>query len=128
MVKAGQAALTMRKDTYERFIEARDRVRKLNPKVTTDIFISMLLDTFEEAKRVLPPIQLIGFEANEIHLYDRLKEKLIVIRIKDSELVCEFCESKECLHIGYAYSLDEVRGLIISGIIKKSDIIKKLFG
>lgn len=98
----------------------RDSIKKVAPSVTNDVFLDFLINAYEEARRILPPLQYIGFnEHGELHLLDRSTNTVITIRLKDRVMLCEFCNSEKCLHIGFAMSADEVKLAIATGMVKK---------
>ena len=110
----------MHEDTLQKFRVAKDKVKQVDSSITSDIFIALLLDTFEEAKRVLPPLQFHTIEKNsEVHIFDRLDGEMIVVRGLNGCLFCTNCQKDDCLHVGFAMSVDEVKASIARGMLRK---------
>ena len=123
MPRTGQKSLTVSEKVFEEIMQER---QKLSTSSRTDIglnmFLEYLISLHREWSKKMPRLSKFGLYDNKVGIFDSKKRQIIEIRIVDGELRCPTCESDECIHVGFALSLDEVRKLTLAGAIKKPKI------
>lgn len=123
MPRTGQKSLTVSEKVFEEIMQER---QKLSTSSKTDVglnmFLEYLLNLHREWSKKMPRLSKFGLYDDKVGIFDSKKRQIIEVRIVDGELRCPVCESDECIHIGFALSLDEVRKLMLAGEIKKPKI------
>lgn len=123
MPRTGQKSLTVSEKVFEEIMQER---QKLSTSSKTDVglnmFLEYLLTLHREWSKKMPRLSKFGLYDDKVGIFDSKKRQIIEVRIVDGELRCPACESDECIHIGFALSLDEVRKLMLAGEIKKPKI------
>mgnify|MGYP001286480431 CR=1 FL=1 len=70
--------------------------------------------------RYAPMIELIVKEKDRLVLMDHKKERIAEVAVQKGELFCQLCEEKNCVHIGFVFSLPDVYEILTSRGIKHS--------
>ena len=81
----------------------------------------MLEQTMQKDKtfaRYAPKIEKIAVDEDRVVLKDNIKNRIAEVTIQKGELFCQLCEEKDCVHIGYVFSLPDVYEILNSRGIK----------
>jgi len=55
-----------------------------------------------------PKIEKISVDNDRILLKDNIKNRIAEVAVQKGELFCQFCEEKDCVHVGFVFSLPDV--------------------
>lgn len=124
MPKAGFKSITVSEDVYDKFY---DVFEKNKPELTMKGINSfsgyvtyMLEQTMQKDKtfaRYAPKIEKISVDEDRVILKDNIKNRIAEVAIQRGELFCQLCEEKDCVHIGYVFSLPDVYEILnVKGI------------
>jgi len=117
MTTQGFKTITVPDYIYDEYKETYKKIKKELRHVGVNSFtayityqIRQLLqehNTFSKHKRI---IELIKIEKNRIILHDTRINRIIELQFKKSfsSLVCIFCNSFKCSHIGFCYSISKI--------------------
>lgn len=115
MPKAGFKSITVSESVYERFYEVYDSsrddlalkgVRSFSGYVTYMLEEMMAKDrTFA---RYAPMLEKISVDEDRVILKDNDKNRIAEVAVQRGELFCQLCEKKDCIHIGFVFSLPDV--------------------
>ncbi len=118
MPQEGQKTITM---SGKRLIELENKYDQEKIKHSALSFASFIAEAalMELERRQIikeaPFVSLVGMADNMVILKDfRNEEKLVEVQIKEKKIRCLSCGNKghECIHIGFALALPEVRKAI----------------
>lgn len=102
-------ALTKLEDNYK-----LEKVKRPNLSFATFVSDSALIEL--ERRKILKEAQfisLVGFGDDAVILKDvRKEEKLIEVQIKNKNLKCISEDMFDCIHVGFALALPEVRKVL----------------
>lgn len=123
MPRTGQKSLTVSEKVFDEIMQERQKLSTSSEvDVGLNMFLEYLINLHKEWSKKMPRLSKFGMYDNKVGIFDSKKRRIIEINIVDGELRCPDCESDECIHVGYAMSLDEVRKLMLAGEIKKPKI------
>ncbi len=115
MPKAGFKSITVSEEVYDRFF---DVFEKNKPELVMKGINSfsgyvtyMLEQTMQKDKtfaRYAPKIEKVAVDEDRVILKDNIKNRIAEVAIQKGELFCQLCEEKDCVHIGYVFSLPDV--------------------
>ena len=115
MPKAGFKSITVSVEVYDKFF---DVFEKNKPDLTMKGINSfsgyvtyMLEQTMQKDKtfaRYAPKIEKVAVDDDRVILKDNIKNRIAEVAIQKGELFCQLCEEKDCVHIGYVFSLPDV--------------------
>ncbi len=124
--KPGFKSITVSESAYERFHEAytkskedlsRRGVKSFSGYVSYMLEEQMLKD--ETFARHAPRIKSISVEADCVILRDNVNNRIVEVAIRDGELACQQCESTDCVHVGFVFSMPDVYDMLGSKGIKR---------
>ncbi|MFM7796135.1 MAG: hypothetical protein ACKO7N_05160 [Candidatus Nitrosotenuis sp.] len=125
MPKAGFKSITVSEEVYDKFFEV---LEKNKPELVMKGINSfsgyvtyMLEQTMQKDKtfaRYAPKIEKIAVDEDRVVLKDNIKNRIAEVTIQKGELFCQLCEEKDCVHIGYVFSLPDVYEILNSRGIK----------
>ncbi len=125
MPKAGFKSITVSEEVYDKFF---DVFEKNKPELVMKGINSfsgyvtyMLEQTMQKDKtfaRYAPKIEKIAVDEDRVVLKDNIKNRIAEVTIQKGELFCQLCEEKDCVHIGYVFSLPDVYEILNSRGIK----------
>ncbi len=58
--------------------------------------------------RYAPKLEKISVDGDRVVLKDNIKNRIAEVTIQRGELFCQLCEEKDCVHIGFVFSLPDV--------------------
>jgi hypothetical protein len=110
--KPGQKTVTVSGKALT-ILEERYRIEKTKkPNLSFAAFISEAALMELERRNILKEAQyisVIGFEDNTLIIRDLKAGQLIEVRIKNKKLKCIADDDFDCIHVGFALALPEVR-------------------
>lgn len=114
MPRENQKTVTISGNALKKIDERFKKEQKTKPSLKFASFVADSAVMELERKNMLKEayqISLIGVNEDTIFLKDhRKKERFIEVRIRDKKLYClEDHKSEECIHVGFALALPEVR-------------------
>ncbi|MCH8996348.1 MAG: hypothetical protein JRZ95_00420 [Nitrososphaerota archaeon] len=115
MPKAGFKSITISEQVYDKFHDvfqknkselAMKGVNSFAGYVTYMLEDMMLKDkTFA---RYAPKLEKISVDDDRVIIKDNIKNRIAEVTIQRGELFCQLCEEKDCVHIGFVFSLPDV--------------------
>jgi hypothetical protein len=125
MPKAGFKSITVSEEVYDKFF---DVFEKNKPELTMKGINSfsgyvtyMLEQTMQKDKtfaRYAPKIEKVAVDDDRVVLKDNIKNRIAEVAIQKGELFCQLCEEKDCVHVGFVFSLPDVYEVLNSRGIK----------
>lgn len=125
MPKAGFKSITVSEEVYDRFF---DVFEKNKPDLTMKGINSfsgyvtyMLEQTMQKDKtfaRYAPKLEKIAIDEDRVVLKDNIKNRIAEVTVQKGELFCQLCEEKDCVHVGFVFSLPDVYEILNSKGIK----------
>lgn len=90
---------------------------------TKDYINNVLLEAIERDKFLYsyaPSLSKVGYEGNILFIRDAKLRKTAEISLRDRSLYCNVCNSKDCVHIHYAFALPEMAKLYLHRLVSKA--------
>ncbi|MGI0020297.1 MAG: hypothetical protein ACREAY_07480 [Nitrososphaera sp.] len=115
MVKrGGKEVVTVEifKDTYDTMKSTAEKMR-WNTKEYINSVLSEALERDKFLQTYAPYLSRVGYQENILFIRDAKKTKTAEVFLKDRALYCGLCESKDCVHIHYAFVLPEVAKMFL---------------
>lgn len=115
MVKrGGKEVVTVEifKETYDLMKANAERMR-WNTKEYINSVLSEAIDRDKFLQSYAPFLSRVGYQDNILFIRDSKMGKTAEIYLKDRALYCGLCESKDCMHIHYAFALPEVAKMFL---------------
>jgi hypothetical protein len=123
--KAGFKSITISEEVYDKFF---DVYQKNKPELTmkgvnsfAGYITYMLEDLMQKDKtfaRYAPKLEKISVDDDRVIIKDNIKNRIAEVTIQRGELYCQICEEKDCVHIGFVFSLPDVYEVLNSKGIK----------
>ena len=115
MPKAGFKSITVSEEVYDKFFEVFEKNKPELVMKGINSFSGyvtyMLEQTMQKDKtfaRYAPKIEKVAVDDDRVILKDNIKNRIAEVAIQKGELFCQLCEEKDCVHIGYVFSLPDV--------------------
>ncbi len=70
--------------------------------------------------RYAPKIEKIAVDDDRVILKDNIQNRIAEVAVRRGELFCQLCEEKDCVHIGFVFSLPDVYAVLNAKGIKHS--------
>ena len=115
MVKrGGKEVVTVEifKDTYDTMKSTAEKMR-WNTKEYINSVLAEALERDKFLQAYAPYLSKVAYQENILFIRDAKKNKTAEVFLKDRALYCGLCESKDCVHIHYAFVLPEVAKLFL---------------
>ncbi len=74
--------------------------------------LKQLMEKDHTFARYAPKIEKISIDSDRIILKDNTQNRIAEILFVKNNLVCQLCDSKACIHVGFCYDLPEVYEII----------------
>jgi hypothetical protein len=90
---------------------------------TKNYINNVLLEAIERDKFLYsyaPSLSKLGYEDNILFIRDAKLGKTTEISLRNRSLYCNVCNSKDCVHIHYAFALPEMAKLYLHRLISKA--------
>lgn len=125
MPKPGFKSITVNENIYRRFFEAYAKNKKeLEFKGITS-FLGYLTSMMEEMMKRYeanglhaPFMEKILIDQNSVIIKDNKRNRIVELTLRDNELQCLLDDRKDCVHVGFVYSLPELYFMLTSKGIK----------
>lgn len=115
MPKAGFKSITVSEEVYDKFFDVFEKSKSDLMMKGINSFSGyvtyMLEQTMQKDKtfaRYAPKIEKITIDDDRVILKDNIKNRIAEVTIQRGELFCQLCDEKDCVHIGYVFSLPDV--------------------
>lgn len=115
MVKrGGKEVVTVEifKDTYDTMKSTAEKMR-WNTKEYINSVLAEALERDKFLQTYAPYLSKVAYQENILFIRDMKKNKTAEVFLKDRALYCGLCESKDCVHIRYAFVLPEVTKMFL---------------
>jgi len=123
--KAGFKSITVSEEVYDKFFDVFEKnkpdltmkgINSFSGYVTYMLEQTMLKDkTFA---RYAPKLEKIAIDDDRVVLKDNIKNRIAEVAVQKGELFCQLCEEKDCVHVGFVFSLPDVYEILNSKGIK----------
>jgi hypothetical protein len=123
--KAGFKSITVSEEVYVKFFDVFEKnkpdltmkgINSFSGYVTYMLEQTMLKDkTFA---RYAPKLEKIAIDDDRVVLKDNIKNRIAEVAVQKGELFCQLCEEKDCVHVGFVFSLPDVYEILNSKGIK----------
>lgn len=125
MPKAGFKSITVSEEVYDKFFDVFEKnkpdltmkgINSFSGYVTYMLEQTMLKDkTFA---RYAPKLEKIAIDDDRVVLKDNIKNRIAEVTVQKGELFCQLCDEKDCVHVGFVFSLPDVYEILNSKGIK----------
>lgn len=125
MPKAGFKSITVSEEVYDKFFDVFEKnkpdltmkgINSFSGYVTYMLEQTMLKDkTFA---RYAPKLEKIAIDDDRVVLKDNIKNRIAEVAVQKGELFCQLCEERDCVHVGFVFSLPDVYEILNSKGIK----------
>ena len=115
MPKAGFKSITVSETVYDKFHEvsqnSKDDLTMKGVNSFSGYVTYMLEEMMQKDKtfaRYAPKIEKISIDDDSVILKDNMKNRIAEVAVQKGELFCQLCDEKDCVHVGYVFSLPDV--------------------
>lgn len=115
MPKDGFKSITVSETVYDKFYEVYQKSKDELVMKGVNSFSGYVTYMLEEMmakdktfSRYAPKIEKISVDNDRVILKDNIKNRIAEITIKNGELECCLCNEKDCVHVGFVFSLPDV--------------------
>ena len=115
MPKAGFKSITISEEVYDKFFDVFEKSKPDLMMKGINSFSGyvtyMLEQTMQKDKtfaKYAPKLEKVAVDDDRVVLKDNIKNRIAEVAIQKGELFCQLCEEKDCVHIGYVFSLPDV--------------------
>jgi hypothetical protein len=123
MPRTGQKSLTVSEKVFEEIMGERQKLSATSGiDVGLNVFLEYLIRLHKESGKKMSRLSKFGLYDGKVGIFDSKKQRIIEVAISDSSLQCMNCESDECIHVGYALGIDEVKKIMLASEIQKPKI------
>ena len=115
MPKAGFKSITVSETVYDKF---QDVYQKNKANLTmkgvnsfSGYVTYMLEEMMQKDKtfaRYAPKIEKISVDDDRVILKDNIKNRIAEVAVQKGELFCQLCDEKDCVHVGFVFSIPDV--------------------
>lgn len=121
MPKAGFKSITVSESVYDRFYNVYEKSKEELALKGVNSFSGYITYMLEELMRkdktfarYAPKLEKISIDTDRVILKDNIKNRIAEVSIQKGELFCQLCEEKDCVHIGFVFSLPDVYEILNS--------------
>ena len=125
MPKPGFKSITLSETVYDKFNEAYQKNKaELTMKGVISFagYVTYLLEQMIQKDktfaRYAPKLEKVSIDSDRVVLKDNIKNRIAEVVIQNGELFCLLCDEKDCVHVGYIFSLPDVYEILNSKGIK----------
>ena len=115
MPKAGFKSITVSESIYNKFHDVYKKnkddlaMKGINSFAGYITFMMEdLMQKDETFARYAPKLEKVSVDDNRVVVKDNIKNRIAEVAIQNGELYCMFCEEKDCVHVGFVFSLPDV--------------------
>jgi len=125
MPKAGFKSITISEQVYDKFHDVFQKNKSdLSMKGVNSFagYITYMLEDMmlkdKTFARYAPKLEKVSVDDDRVIIKDNIKNRIAEVTIQRGELFCQLCEEKDCVHIGFVFSLPDVYEVLNSKGIK----------
>ncbi|KAF6243801.1 hypothetical protein C6988_01135 [Nitrosopumilus sp. b1] len=125
MPKAGFKSITVSEAVYDKFFNVYEKNKEdLTMKGVNSFsgYVTYMLEEMMQKDktfaRYAPKLEKISVDGDRVVLKDNIKNRIAEVTIQRGELFCQLCDEKDCVHIGFVFSLPDVYEVLNSRGIK----------
>ena len=115
MPKPGFKSITVSEQVYEKFHDVYNKNKEELTMKGVNSFSGYVTYMLEEMMqkdktfaRYAPKLEKISVDDDRVILKDNIKNRIAEVAIQKGELFCQLCEEKDCVHVGFVFSLPDV--------------------
>ncbi len=115
MPKPGFKSITVSEQVYEKFYDVYEKNKEELTMKGVNSFSGYVTYMLEEMMqkdktfaRYAPKLEKISVDDDRVILKDNIKNRIAEVAIQKGELFCQLCEEKDCVHVGFVFSLPDV--------------------
>ncbi len=115
MPKPGFKSITVSESVYDKFydvyVKNKDELSMKGVNSFAGYITYMLEENMLKDKtfaRYAPKLEKISVDDDRVILKDNIKNRIAEVAIQRGELFCQLCNEKDCVHIGFVFSLPDV--------------------
>ena len=115
MPKEGFKSITVSETVYNKFFDVYQKnkndllmkgVNSFSGYVT--YMLEEMMQKDKTFARYAPKIEKISVDDDRIILKDNIKNRIAEVAVQKGELYCQLCDEKDCVHVGFVWSIPEV--------------------
>ncbi len=125
MPKEGFKSITVSENVYDKFYDVYHKNKQELAMKGVNSFSGYITYMLEEMMqkdktfaRYAPKLEKISVDDDRVIIKDNIKNRIAEVAIQRGEPFCLLCEEKDCVHIGYVFSLPDVYEVLNSKGIK----------
>lgn len=126
MPKVGFKSITVSESVYQKFNDVyqknKDELAMKGVNSFSGYVTYMLEEMMQKDKtfaRYAPKLEKISIDGDRVILKDNIKNRIAEVAIQRGELFCQLCDEKDCIHVGYIFSLPDVYEVLNSKGIRQ---------
>ena len=115
MPKPGFKSITVSESVYDKFYDVYEKKKDELSMKGVNSFAGYITYMLEENMlkdktfaRYAPKLEKISVDDDRVILKDNIKNRIAEVAIQRGELFCQLCDQKDCVHIGFVFSLPDV--------------------
>ena len=112
MPKAGFKSITISETVYDKFHDVYQKSKGDLPVNSFSGYVTYMLEEMMQKDktfaRYAPKIEKISIDDDRVVLKDNIKNRIAEVAVQKGELFCQLCDEKDCVHVGYVFSLPDV--------------------
>ena len=115
MPKAGFKSITISEQVYDKFHDVFQKNKSdLSMKGVNSFagYVTYLLEDMtlkdKTFARYAPKLEKISVDDDRVIIKDNIKNRIAEVAVQKGELYCQLCEEKDCVHVGFVFSLPDV--------------------
>ena len=119
MPKTGFKSITVSEIVYDKFMQVYENSKSDLVMKGVNSFSGYVTYMLEEMMqkdktfaRYAPKIEKISVDNDRVILKDNIKNRIAEVSIKNGELECCLCNEKDCVHVGFVFSLPDVYAIL----------------
>ena len=123
--KEGFKSITVSETVYDKFHDVYQKNKNELLMKGVNSFAGYVTYMLEEMMqkdktfaRYAPKLEKISVDGDRVILKDNIKNRVAEVAIQRGELFCQLCEEKNCVHVGFVFSLPDVYEVLKSKGIK----------
>jgi len=123
--KEGFKSITVSETVYDKFHDVYQKNKNELIMKGVNSFAGYVTYMLEEMMqkdktfaRYAPKLEKISVDGDRVILKDNIKNRVAEVAIQRGELFCQLCEEKNCVHVGFVFSLPDVYEVLNSKGIK----------
>ena len=93
-------------------------ITRLKTKYKEEIIVALKEKFQYKTTMQVPKIEKISVDDDRVILKDNIKNRIAEVAVQKGELFCQLCEEKDCVHVGFVFSLPDVYEVLNSRGIK----------